>query len=106
MLKSLKKLPLTQVDERIINQHGSAKDVGPSAPDLPTLSELVARNEEKELKARKRFYLNHKQLIKKNQRRLQKLQFCRFFGQKLMPVIILFFTISYWYIGLSNINRD
>ena len=99
-----------QVDERTINQHGSARSVG--KPDeegdvvkvMPNHGDLVSRDERKELKARREYYKNINEETKESKERQTKLDICKFIAQKLVPAIILCFTLAYWYYGLKSLN--
>ena len=79
--------------DREVNHHGQTKtvQVEPAKSDLS----LIARNEIEELKARKQFYAN---LQKKNQEKLKK---CKVFGQIILPILILCFSLVYWLNGIS-----
>lgn len=79
-----------------MNHHGQTKSVkvSPAGVDMDK-GNLIARNEVEELKARKLFYAN---LQKVNKKKLDK---CKFFGQKILPVLILLFSLVYWYQGVA-----
>ena len=85
-----------QVEDREVNHHGQTKTIqeAPAGKDADKRN-LIARNEIEELKARKRFYAN---LQKKNKEKLNK---CKTFGQKVLPLLILCFSMIYWFNGIS-----
>ena len=99
-----------QVDERTINQHGSARSVGKPEEEgdvvkvMPSHKDLVSRDERKELQARREYYKNINEETKKSQERQTKLGICKFIAQKLVPAIILCFTLAYWYYGLKSLK--
>ena len=101
---------LLQVEDRTINHHGSSITVGEGEKDmvevLPSINELVARDERKELKARKDFYKKISEENKRQRAREKKLGRCKFVGQKLVPLIIFSFTFAYWYYGLTSMKSS
>ena len=72
---------------------------------LPSHNELVARDERKELKARKEYYRNINEKTKESKERQTKLDICKFIAQKLVPAIITTFTLAYWYYGLTSMRN-
>ena len=82
--------------DREVNHHGQTKTVQVE-PAESHLS-LIARNEIEELKARKQFYAN---LQKRNKEKLIK---CKIFGQIILPILILGFSLVYWLNGMSNMK--
>ena len=78
-----------------MNHPGQTKtiQVAPVGEDADKRN-LIALNEIEELKARKRFYAN---LQKKNK---EKLNNCKIFGQKVLSLLILCFSMVQW--NLSN----
>ena len=69
-------------------------------------ADLVARDEREELKARKEYYKNIKKETKKSEERQAKLRVCKFIGQKIVPVVIILFTIAYWYYGITSMEKN
>ena len=82
--------------DREVNHHGQTKTVQVE-PAESHLS-LIARNEIEELKARKQFYAN---LQKRNKEKLIK---CKIFGQIILPILILGFSLVYWLNGISTMK--
>ena len=98
-----------QKEERTVNHHGSERTVGPEDETLskvfrvsPTPVDLIARDEEKEVRARKDFYKKIEEELESNKRCQSRLKFCKFIAKKFVPLVVIGFTIGYWYYGLSN----
>ena len=99
------------MEDRNINHHGTSISVGENETTgknlievLPRQKELVARDERKEVRARKEFYKNIQEENERQHQRRKKLNRCKFIGQKLVPIVIFCFSFVYWYYGLTSMR--
>ena len=97
------------MEDRNIDHHGTSISVGENETSgkdlvevLPRQKELVARDEREELRARKKYYKNIEEENERQHIRQQKLNRCKFIGQKLVPIVIFCFSFVYWYYGLTS----
>ena len=71
---------------------------------MPTHGQLIARDERKELEARKEYYKKLREETNQNKKRQNKLKICKFIAKQIVPVVIVSFSFGYWYYGLTNMQ--
>ena len=92
-------------DVKEINHHGSAVSVETTkAKEQIRPEDLVNINERKEQMARKAFYDNVDESLRQKNKRQYKLKACEFIGEKIVPMVIIMFTLAYWFYGITSTN--
>ena len=86
---------LREDEERDVNHHGKSVRVG-KIEVIPLDPNLVSRNEQVEVKARRTYYANMKI------RRMKRLKFVRKIAVVFIPIFEMIFISVYWYLGIKQ----